>query len=100
MGKAAYKAHVKMWIYPGDAAWHFVTIPEELSAQVKAKHGMHARGFGSLPVRVTIGKTTWKTSVFPDRKSGTYLLPIKAAVRAKEQVQEGDMVSLAFTMEV
>ncbi len=27
----------------------------------------------SIPVRVTVGKTTWETSIFPDKKSQTYL---------------------------
>ena len=44
------------------------------------------RGWGSVRVKVTLGKTKWDTSIFPDKKSGTYLLPIKAEVRIKEHV--------------
>lgn len=95
-----YETRAKIWLYPGDNAWHFITIPEELSSVIKKKHGLSARGFGSLPVLVTVGKTAWKTSIFPDKRSGTYLLPIKAAVRKKEECQEGDTIALRFVVEV
>jgi hypothetical protein len=80
-----HKKHVTkttLWIYPGDAAWHFITIPKVLSKELKEMHGKNAKGFGSLPV----GSTVWQTSVFPDAKSGTYLLPVKAAVRKVESI--------------
>jgi hypothetical protein len=56
------------------------------------------KGWGSLPVEVTIGKTTWKTSIFPDSKSGTFILPIKAVVRKKEEVYEGDARTIVFSV--
>ena len=54
------------------------------------------RGFGSVRVSATTGVTTWKTSIFPDGKTGTYLLPVKKAVRqaASLRVDHGFMVSL------
>lgn len=84
----------KLWIYPGQAAWHFITVPKKESAVIKEKHGKNARGWGSLPVAVAIGGTSWNTSIFPDRRSGTYLLPVKAAVRKKEGLEEGEPVSV------
>jgi hypothetical protein len=47
---------------------------------------------------VTIGKTKWKTSVFPDKRSGTYLLPLKAEVRKKEGIFSEDTVSLTIEL--
>lgn len=88
----------KLWIYPGNAAWHFVTVPKKESAEIREKHGKYARGFGSLPVSVTIGTTTWNTSIFPDRRSGTYLLPVKAQVRRKEGLEEGEKLSVTCTI--
>jgi hypothetical protein len=54
------------------------------------------RGWGSLPVEVTVGKTTWRTSIFPDKKAGAYLFPLKASVRKKEGISEGDMITLVL----
>lgn len=89
-----YAAKAKVWVYPGAAGWHFVTLLGPLAKRIKARHGAKARGWGSLPVRATIGKTSWLTSIFPDAKEGTYLLPLKAEVRKKEHVGQGDVVAL------
>lgn len=47
-------------------------------------------------VVVTLGKTSWKTSIFPDKHSGSYLLPLKALVRKKEGIFSGDKVSFSI----
>jgi len=90
------KASIHIW--QGKAAWHFITIPKNLSSQIKTFDDMPRRGFGSFPVKVTIGKTTWKTSIFPEKK-GTYLLPVKAAVRKKENLSIGAKVELTFSLQ-
>lgn len=61
-----YDINEKVWLYPGKAAWHFVTIPKDISSDIDYYFAQNKRGWGSLPVSVTIGKTTWKTSIFPD----------------------------------
>ena len=85
----------KVWVYPGMAGWRFLTVDKKQSAVVKEKHGMHRRGFGSIPVRVTIGTTSWDTSIFPSQE-GTYLLPLKSIVRKKEGIDDGDPVTFSF----
>jgi len=92
-----YTFSAKVWLYPGGtAAWHFITVPKNISETVKKKHGANARGWGSLPVEVTVGKTKWTTSIFPDKKSGTYILPLKVAVRRAEGLFEGESTSLTL----
>jgi hypothetical protein len=81
-----YKLRAKVWLYPGAAGWHFVTLPKKQSGEIKALFGKAQRGWGSLPVAATIGKTSWKTSIFADKKSGAYMLPVKAAVRKMERI--------------
>ncbi len=88
----------RVWLYPGMVAWHFVTLPKKESEEIKARYVMLTRGFGSLKVKVMIGKTSWDTSIFPDKKEGTYLLPIKASVRKKEKIQAGE--TIGFTVEI
>jgi len=53
-----YNFHAKVWLYPGLAAWHFVTVPKKDSGMIKKLFGDIAAGFGSLPVTATIGKTS------------------------------------------
>lgn len=89
-----YQISAKVWLYDGPAAWHFVTISEDISEDIKHLFGDRTHGFGSLPVNVTIGKTTWQTSIFPDKKLNAYLLPIKKAVRTKEGLKPEDIARL------
>ena len=91
------KARSRVWLYPGRGGWHFITLPKKHARMIKASHGIR-RGWGSLPVKVTIGKTTWKTSIFPEHMSSSYVLPVKADVRKKENIEAGDSVLL--TLEV
>ncbi|OGG57819.1 hypothetical protein A2853_04135 [Candidatus Kaiserbacteria bacterium RIFCSPHIGHO2_01_FULL_55_17] len=79
-------------------AWHFVHVDKAQSAKIKEKYAGPRRGFGAVRVSVKIGKTTWQTSIFPDKRSGTYLLPLKAAVRRAEGIFEGETIT--FTLEI
>ncbi len=84
-----------LWLYNTEkSAWHFITVPQNISADLQAFFSDFTKGFGSLPVLVTIGNIQWKTSIFPDKKSGCYMLPIKAEVRKKENLLEGNTVEV------
>lgn len=86
-----------VWLWQGKAAWHFISLPLDLSAEIKS-FVTHKRGFGSIPVKVTIGQTSWKTSIFPSKK-GNYDLPLKAAIRKKEKINAGDKVQVSITLQ-
>ncbi|MBI4080555.1 MAG: DUF1905 domain-containing protein [Candidatus Levybacteria bacterium] len=95
-----YEIRNNVWLYPGMAGWHFVSIPQDISEDIKNNFGNRKRGWGSLPVIVTIGKTSWRTSIFPDKKVGGYLLPLKAEVRKKEGIVAEDTVSLLLEIRI
>ena len=88
----------KVWLHPGHAGWHFITVPKKESAQIREVSQGIKRGWGSVRVEVKLGKTTWNTSIFPDTKFGTYLLPLKASVRATEEIGEDDVVSITLKL--
>jgi hypothetical protein len=89
----------KVFLYPGEAAnWHFVPVTKAVGQEIKERYGKPAKGFGSLPVTVTIGRTTWQTSIFPDKYSGSYILPLKAAVRKKEGIEVNDKITFSITL--
>jgi hypothetical protein len=56
------------------------------------------RGFGSLPVRVTVGDSRWTTSIFPDSVRAGYVLPIKRAVRTAEDLDVGDFATVTVEL--
>lgn len=91
-GGAGFRFENRVWLYPGAAAWHFVSVPKRETKKLRELFSGMGRAWGSLPVTATIGKTSWKTSIFPDSKSGSYLLPIKADVRKREGIAAGDKV--------
>ena len=86
-----------LWEWSAQGGWFFVTLPTDAADEI-AEIPRAARGFGSVRVRVTVGGTTWSTSVFPDTKVGSYVLPVKKAVRSAEGIAEGDDVDV--TLEV
>ena len=97
MKKKIYKVTSTLWLYPGENAnWHFLTVPKDVSSEMKEANKGLIKGFGSLPVEVTIGKTTWHTSVFPDSRAGTYLLPVKAKVRRDEDMYVDEKITFSF----
>ncbi len=93
-----YNIRSSVFLWQGKSAWHFIGIPKKQSEEIKKRFGANAKGWGSLPMVATIGKTSWKTSIFPDKKSGTYLLPLKAEVRKKEGLFSGDKVTVLLVL--
>jgi len=83
--------------WEGDAAWFFLAISPELSDEIRGRTEHVA--FGSVRVEASIGATRWRTSLFPDAKSGCYLLPVKAAVRRAERIEDGDVVTAHLVVE-
>ncbi|MAF80713.1 hypothetical protein CL628_01730 [bacterium] len=93
-----YNLRGKVWIYPGEAAWRFVNVSKQAARDIKENFGDSRRGFGSIPVTVKVGKTIWNTSIFPDSRSGTYLLPLKKEVRVEEGILAGKQLRYALTI--
>jgi hypothetical protein len=85
----SFQFSAPLWQYPGESGWHFISVPPEISDDIAHLTAATRHGFGSVRVTATIGNTTWQTSVFPDSKSGTYLLPVKKPVRTAEQLTAG-----------
>jgi len=82
----------KIWFWKGPAPWYFITVPAKQCQDLKALSGFVTYGWGMIPATVRIGKTEWKTSLFP--KDGLYIVPIKASVRNAEKLEEGDEVTV------
>lgn len=83
--------------YPGMGGWHFVYLPKEIGQRIKKdRDGKPRIGWGSVPATATIRKTTWKSSIFPDKKSASYVLPLKAEIRKKESIKAHDTVHVTL----
>ena len=94
--KKVYKIKAKVWLYPGPAAWYFVTLPKKTSEEIDFFFAHIKGGWGSVKVNVTVGKTSWKTSIFPDKKQDSFILPLKKEVRTKESIKEGNKINISL----
>jgi hypothetical protein len=80
----------EIFYWRGPAPFLFVAVPEEPSRGLKAISAGVSYGWGVIPAHVQIGKTEWKTSLFP--KDGRYLVPIRMSVQKSENLDVGDSV--------
>ena len=99
MERARYEFDAEVWEQPTTGAWHFVSLPEAEADEIEEAFGRSARGFGSIKVTVTIGSSCWSTSLFPDSKRRTYVLPVKKAVRVAESLAAGSRARVAIVVE-
>jgi hypothetical protein len=84
-----------LWLH-AEGSWYFVSVPAEISDDIAERTAGLRGGFGSVRVTVAVGDTTWQTSVFPDKKTGTFVLPVKKSVRTAEDLEAGDDVQVGL----
>ena len=83
-------------VWRGPAPHHFVAAPPGVAAEIRDVAAEVTYGWGVVPVTVHLGRTSWTTSLFP--RDNTYLVPLKAAVRAAERIGPGDTVALRLVI--
>ena len=88
---------LKMWSND-EGRMHFMSVPAELSGEIKAHALMIRRGFGSVRVEVTLDAVTWRTSAFPMKSTGGYFLPVKMDVCRRAGIAEGDQVTVELEL--
>jgi hypothetical protein len=82
---------------PAKGSWYFLTIDGETAQAIRAA-ATNAAAWGSVYVEATIGGTTWRTSLFPSKQAGGWLLPLKAAVRKAERIAEGSEIDAVLAL--
>ncbi len=95
-----------IWVWRGQAkdgsptktAWYFVTIDGDVAQAIRAAAPGRTAAWGSVYVSATIEGTAWRTSLFPSKNVGGYLLPVKASVRKAERLGEGDIVTVRLAL--
>jgi hypothetical protein len=89
---ASYSFVAELWLYPGEAGWHVLTLPADIADDIHERGAGSNKAFGSIKVTVEIAGHSWQTSLFRDTKSGSYLLPVKKDARDKAKISAGDEV--------
>lgn len=98
--RPTYEFDAPLWRWDARKAdsWVFASLPTDVADDVLEVADGVTRGFGSVRVEVTLGGSVWRTSVFPDDKARTFVLPLKKAVRRAESVNVGDTVRLRLAL--
>ncbi len=78
------------------ASWYFIPIDTEMSAAIRMVRTKTV-GFQFIPIEATVGRTTWRTTLFPT-KAGQYLLALKAKVRQAESIREGVVLTVRLVL--
>ncbi len=76
--------------------WVFVNLPEEVADEIEDAAPEPRRGFGAVRVEVTVGASTWRTSIFPSKEAATFVLPIKKAILKAERLTVGETVDISL----
>jgi hypothetical protein len=82
----------------GPAPYHFVWVPDDDAALIEELASALTYGWGMIPVAVTVGETTWTTSLWP--KDGSYVVPLKDKVRNAERIALGDEIDVRLRLDV
>ncbi len=89
-----FEAEIIYW--RGPSPFFYAPLPQTEAERVRGVARAVTYGWGVIPVEATINGATFTTSLFP--KDGTYLLPIKAAVRKRAEVTAGDVITVEMTI--
>jgi uncharacterized protein DUF1905 len=89
----------ELWLYPGKGGWTFITLPKECADQIRFYTGAKkGRAWGMIKVKARIDTSDWETTIWPDKASGSFLLPVKAAVRKAQKIAAGDRAEVTLTV--
>lgn len=94
MDSFSFESTVIYW--RGPAPFFYAPLPAAEAEEVRRVAKFVTYGWGVIPVEATIGGVTFTTSLFP--KDGTYLLPLKDAVRRKANVTAGDVIAVEMAL--
>lgn len=86
----------QLFEWRGPSPFHFVKISVPISQSIKAEAQLLSYGWGVIPIYGQLGETQFTTSLIP--KDGSYLIPIKDAVRKAEQIELGENIEIRFNL--
>jgi hypothetical protein len=90
-----FESEIFSWDGDQPGSWRFARVPVDVADELRMGE---RQGFGSVKVRATIGETTWETSVFPEKATDTFVLPVKKSVRQAEGIDDGDAVAIRLKL--
>jgi hypothetical protein len=92
-----FSARIWVWEDAGTRAL-FVKLPKDIAVDILSQAKVVIPKRKSVPVFAIVKNTRWETTIFRDEAESTYALPLKAAVRDKELLREGQTVEVTVVL--
>lgn len=90
-----YKFSAKMWQHSSSGGgWYFVTLPQNISKEIRENFKWQEEGWGRMSATAKIGIYKWKTAIWFDTKINAYLLPVKADIRKKANLETNKSIEV------
>jgi hypothetical protein len=90
-----FEATVIYW--RGPSPFFYAPLPAKEAEEIRRIARLVTYGWGMIPVAASLNGVTFETALFA--KDGTYLLPLKAAVRKACGVTAGDVIAVEMTVQ-
>ena len=89
-----FEFEAKLWQYTGKGGWYFLSIPANISLEIRSIFTTQEEGWGRLKTTATIHEVSWETSIWFSSKDNMYLLPVKTDIRKRTRIKAGDLVTV------
>ncbi len=92
--KINYSFSSKLWKHSGKGGWCFISLPLDVSKEIRATLGWQEEGWGRMKATAIVDKIEWDTAIWFDKKLDTYLLPVKSEIRNKAKLQINEVIAV------
>ena len=95
-GKIQYQFNTKIWRHHTPGGWYFVSIPMDISKEIRQNLQWQEEGWGRMKATARIGETRWESAIWFDTKKNCYILPIKAEIRKKTTLELNHNIEMSL----
>ena len=95
-GRITYKFTSKMWRDQSSGGWHFISVPKDISKEIRENLQWQEEGWGRMKAAAQIQSVKWDTAIWFDSKSKTYYLPVKGEIRKKTRLKVDENISITL----
>ncbi len=96
--KITYRFSAKLWKDKGKGGWVFVSLPKDISKEIKETLGWQEEGWGRMKVSASIANIIWDSAIWFDKKQQIYLLPVKAEIRKRNKLTLGQLTEVVISI--
>lgn len=97
-GKIKYEFKTEMWRHSSPGGWYFVSLPKMMSKEIRENHKWQEEGWGRMKALAQIAALKWETAIWFDTKKDTYILPIKAEIRKKSNLEINNKIEMSISI--